>query len=131
MLTLLSGWAGQGGSIETTIGIIGKHIGRCRRQVFRYLKDAIEEGYLSYSRTKDRIGRYTGIKIWLTFSAIRFTKFKKPKKSSKTAETLDVTQKSETNDKYIFKKKEDIQLQDALERLATSMGFVIEEKNSS
>lgn len=125
MLTLLSGWAGQGGSIETTIGIIAKHIGRCRRQVFRYLQDALEEGYLYYSRTKDRIGRYTGIKIRLNFGAIRFTRCRTPKNRSKTAQTLDVTFESDTNNKYIFNKDSDPGMWDKLSRFAASAGFVL------
>lgn len=127
MLTLLAGWAGQGGSIETTTGIIGKHLSRCRRQIFRYLQDAIEEGYLSYTRTKDRIGRYTGIKIWLNFSAIRFETAKKAQKKPKAAEILDVTQKSETNSKYIYKPIKDDQLQCALARLASLQGFELDD----
>ena len=127
MLTLLSGWGGQGGTIETTIGIIAKHLSRCRRQVFRYLKDAAEEGYLFYSRTKDRIGRYTGIKVWINFPAIRFTRFSKRKTECKTAETLDMTLKSETNGKYIYRKEEDSQLRDVLERFAAKSGLSLPE----
>ena len=127
MLTLLAGWAGQGGSIETTTGIIGKHLSRCRRQIFRYLQDAVEEGYLSYTRTKDRIGRYTGIKIWLNFSAIRFEATKTTKKKVKTAEMLDVTQKSETNSKYIYKPIKDDELHSALARLASLQGFELDD----
>lgn len=126
MLTLLVGWAGQGTSIKTTTGVIGKHLGRCRRQVFRYLQDAVEEGYLSYTRTKDRIGRYTGIKIWLNFAAIKFTtrkRIKNPKNSRKTAEKLDVTHKSETNDKYIYNTKKDNDITEALQRLASATGY--------
>jgi len=77
MLTLLYGWGGQGLSIKTTTGIIGKHLSRCRRQVFRYLKDAVEEGYLSYSRTKDKLGRYTGIQIFLSHDMIGSSRFGK------------------------------------------------------
>lgn len=124
MITLLAGWAGQGTAIETTIGIIGKHISRCRRQVFRYLQDAMEEGYLTYSRTKDKIGRYTGIKIYLNFAAIQFSKGRKPKKSPKTAETLDVTQMSETNDKSILDKKKDDELWEKLTGFAMTLGYV-------
>jgi len=123
MLTLLAGWAGQGGSIETTTGILGKHLGRCRRQVFRYLKDAVEEGYLSYTRTKDRIGRYTGIKIFLNFAAIRFTKFQKRKKRVQGAQSLAVTQKSETNTKHIFNTKEDEVLMDKIRGFGEAMGY--------
>lgn len=131
MLTLLAGWSGAGGSIETTTGIIGKHLSRCRRQVFRYLKDAVEEGYLSYTRTKDRIGRYTGIKLWLNFSAIRFEANKKSNGKQKNAETLDVTQKSETNSKYIYKPIKDDELHDALARLASLQGFELDDLSPS
>ncbi len=127
MLALLTGWAGQGGCIETTVGIIGKHLSRCRRQVFRYLKDAVEEGYLSYTKTKDRIGRYTGIKIWLNFAAIRFTTYRKPKKAVKPAETVGVTLKAETNGKYIYNRVGDAEMRDALERL----GALIENKSDN
>ncbi len=129
MLTLLAGWAGQGGSIETTTGIIGKHIGRCRRQVFRYLKDAEEEGYLFYRRTKDRIGRYTGIKVWLNFAAIRCRKLQKPKNRPKAAENLDVTYMSETNGKHIYKGKEDEGIREAIERMASSCGYELPDTN--
>lgn len=125
MITLLSGWAGHGGTIETTIGIIAKHVGRCRRQVFRYLKDAVEEGYLFYNRTKDRIGRYTGIRISLNFPVIRFNTSRKPKKQSKAAEKLDVTLKSETNGKHLFNRDIDPDLWDRLERFANSSGFTM------
>ncbi len=40
MVSLLAGWAGQGTSIETTQGIIAKHIGKSVRQVQRMLLDA-------------------------------------------------------------------------------------------
>ena len=131
MLTLLAGWAGQGGALETTTGIIGKHISRSRRQVFRYLQDAMEEGYLYYSRTKDRIGRYTGIRIFLNFAAIRHSKTgKKPKKYPKAAENLDVTLKSDTKQTYILNKdiepNKDQELWDKLASLATTAGFLEE-----
>lgn len=123
MLTLISGWAGNGGTIETTTGIIARHIGRCRRQVFRYLKDAVEEGYLSYSRTKDRAGRYTGIRLWLNFSAIRFSRFKKTKTERKTAEPLAMTLKSETNRNHINNKEMDEDLIRTLLRFGETLGY--------
>jgi hypothetical protein len=122
MLALIAGWAGSGQSIETTTGIIGKHLGRCRRQVFRYLQDAMEEGYLTYSRTKDRVGRYTGIRIFLNFGAIRFTKFQKIIRR-KVAETLAVTHKSETNTKQLLNTREDPDIRSQLERLASVIGI--------
>ena len=125
MLTLLSGWAGNGGAIETTTGIIAKHLGRCRRQVFRYLKDAVEEGYLYYNRTKDRMGRYTGIRVWLNFPAIRFNTSRKSKNQSKPAEKLAMTLKSETNGKLLYNKEVDADLWERLERFASSSGFTM------
>lgn len=103
MVLMLLGWAGQEQAIETTIGIIAKKIGRSRRQVSRYLQDAIEEGYLFYSRTKNRMGYYTGIKVHLNFLAI------KPRKpaanTTKNRRNQDVTLESDTNNKHIYKRK--------------------------
>ncbi|MEL7118747.1 MAG: hypothetical protein AAFO07_04880 [Bacteroidota bacterium] len=131
MLTLLAGWAGQGTAIETTTGIIGKHLSRCRRQVFRYLQDAVEEGYLGYSKTKDRIGRITGIKIWLNFGAIKFRTQKQAANQGQSMETrpkavknLAVTQKAETNCKHLYNIKEDEELWSKLAKLATTMGYI-------
>ena len=128
MLTLLSGWAGRGDAIKTTIGIIAKHMGRCRRQVFRYLKDAVEEGYLFYSRTKDRIGRYTGVRISLNFPAIRFKTSRKPQKHSKAAENLDVTLKSETNGKSLYTNRKDDEIWKKLISFGETLGY-FEKKN--
>ena len=122
MLILLAGWAGQGGSIDTTIGIVAKHLRRSRRQVFRYLKDAAEEGYLFYSKTKDRIGRYTGVRIRLNFTAIRYTKGYKKRKQSKAAENLDVTYMSDTNKNSIYNIKKDEELHQKLEQIASTLG---------
>lgn len=122
MLALLSGWAGQGGHVDTTVGVIGKHIGRCRRQVFRYLRDAAEEGLLTYSRTKDRVGRYTGIRVWLNFGAIRYDSSRK-KTGGKAAASLAVTSKSETNGKHIYNGVKDGEISAALERMALSFGL--------
>lgn len=131
MLTLISGWAGQRGAIETTTGILAKHLGRCRRQIFRYLQDAAEEGYLYYNRTKDRIGRYTGIRVWLNFPAIRFTRFRKSQTERKAAENLDVTLKAETNGNTYINRRMDDGLWDTLERFAASSGLVMPEKPPS
>ena len=131
MLTLLSGWSGQGSPLETTIGIIAKALGRCRRQVSRYLQEAQSEGYIYYSRTKDRMGLYTGIRIMLNVAAIRYTPRQKPGSTPKTAENQDVTYKSETNKKYILTKKDDSDLWEKLERLATLTGAKMPEPESS
>ena len=123
MLTLISGWAGDGKPIETTTGVIAKHLRRSRRQVFRYLHDAVEEGYLFYTRTKDRVGRYTGIRIKLNIPAIRFTKFKKQKKVRKTAEPLAMTFKSEINTKHIYNKEKEDKTWKALLNFGETLGY--------
>ncbi len=104
MLSLIAGWAGTRtpAVIETTQGILGKHLGRCTRQIYRYLQDAMEEGYLLYTRTADRLGYITGIKIWLNFSAIRrHTQAKKAKYPVKQDRTL----RSDTNGKDLLLKE--------------------------
>ena len=53
------------------------------RQVYRYLKDAAEEGYLTYNYTKNRIGMITGIKVFLSFDLLRPT-IKKRKFQART-----------------------------------------------
>lgn len=130
MLTLLSGWAGKGDAIETTVGVIGKHLSRCRRQIHRYLQDAVEEGFITYTRRKDRIGRYIGIKIYLNFAAIRFTSFMKSKTqktATKIAENIGVTLKAETNTKHYLSynnTQDDTELWDRLSRLAAAAGYL-------
>jgi hypothetical protein len=105
-LTLLAGWAGQGGPIETTTSILARHLGRSRRQAFRYLQDAAGEGYLRYAKTKDRIGRYTGIRIWLNFKAICHQRRSRDKHiHPKSPDSLAVTLTTETKptDSYFLK----------------------------
>ncbi|MEX2594079.1 MAG: hypothetical protein WD426_14995 [Anditalea sp.] len=98
MILMLVGWAGNEQPIETTVGIIAKKLGRSVRQVHRYLQDAIEEGFLFYSRTKNRMGYYTGIKIHLNFFALKPAL---PKKRTNQG----VTQVADTNDKYLYKRE--------------------------
>ncbi|WP_367389097.1 hypothetical protein [Lewinella sp. LCG006] len=130
MLTLISGWAGDGRPIETTIGIIAKHLGKSRRQVFRYLKDAVEEGYLFYSRTKNRKGMYTGVKLRLNLSAIRYTSKKQSEvKTTKNGGISDVTPMTDTNDKYILKTKEDDELWTKLLQFGGKLGYFEKDKD--
>ncbi|TDT43644.1 hypothetical protein CLV90_2766 [Maribacter spongiicola] len=110
MVLMLLGWAGQEQPLETTMGIIAKKLGRSVRQVQRYLKDAIEEGYLFYSRTKNRWGYYTGIKIHLNFLALKPTK---PKKRRKQA----TTHTADTNNNYKYKRKNTPQETEFLNKL--------------
>ncbi len=91
VLAMLAGWAGRGGPIETTLGIIAKHVGRSSRQVQRYLRDAAEEGYLRTSYVKDRIGRITGLRIELTRLAI----FHEVKRRHEPAESVATTSMSD------------------------------------
>lgn len=127
LLTMLSGWAGSGEPITTTTGILGKHISRSRRTVYNLLQDAVEEGYLTYVRTKCRLGKYTGIKIYLNFAAIRFTQFTKKKKTQENRHLSHGKFPAETNTKQLLSKnntQHDTQLWDRLARLAVSAGYL-------
>ena len=114
MLALLSGWGGAGGPIETTQGIIGKHLSRSISQIRRYIHDAARLGYLRYSYTKNRLGMITGIKVMLSFSLLRANK--KPVRPKKPA----LPQRVNTNRKHIYNNKiehQDAELQKRLNRL--------------
>lgn len=80
MVCLLAGWAGQGRPIDTTLGAIGRNLGRSARQVQRYLKDAAEEGYLYVRRITNRLGYVIGLRITLCRDAIY-----QPKREKKTS----------------------------------------------
>jgi len=114
MVLMLMGWSGNEKPIDTTVGIIAKKIGRSVRQTHRYLQDAIEEGYLYYSRTKNRWGYYTGIKIHLNFSALKPRKVKKGRNP-------DMTYMADTNDNYIYKRDNTEVEQRYLDKIATIM----------
>lgn len=113
MLSLLVGWAGKGRALETTQRVIGKHLGRCARQVKRYLDDAIREGYLTYNYTKNRLGMITGIKIFLNFDLLRPNLKKKAKNRRKPDRTL----KSNTNTFIKDSSYKDEKLDEVLARL--------------
>lgn len=70
MIALLAGWSGGGRPLDTTLGIIGKHLGRSSRQVQRYLRDAAEEGYLYFRKVSNRLGYVIGLRIVLCKAAI-------------------------------------------------------------
>lgn len=70
MIALLAGWSGDGKPIDTTLGAVGKHLGRSGRQVQRYLRDAAEEGYLFFRQITDRLGYVIGLRISLCRSSI-------------------------------------------------------------
>lgn len=124
MLALLAGWSGRQDKaiIETTQGILGKHLGRSVRQIYRYLQDAMEEGYLLYSCTKNRWGYITGVKIWLNSLAIRR---RATKKKAEFRRNQDRTFESDTNEKYKLIERKDERLWEQLERFAKIAGFVM------
>lgn len=107
MLCLLAGWYGRGGPLNTTLGVIARHLGRSVRQVQRYIQDAAEEGYLYYSKRADRMGYVIGLKIGLNVAAI-FA----PKKTGESGKRgvrrvtslvgQATTQESATNEKPIY-----------------------------
>ncbi len=70
MLCLLAGWGGRGDPIDTTLGIIGRHLQRSPRQIQRYLRDAAEEGYLVWSKVTNRLGYVVGLRIRLNGAAL-------------------------------------------------------------
>lgn len=129
MLALLAGWDGKGqGAIRTTTGILAKQLGRSNRMVFNYLQDAMEEGYLIYSRIKDRMGYYIGIKITLNSMAIRKEyKPKKPQSEQEMAEARDRKYSSEIKPNYINKKEikvMDEEIYATMARWALKAGFL-------
>ncbi len=89
MLMLISGWAGQGSAIETTLATLGKHLCKSVSQIRRYVKDAKAFGYLSAGYTKSRIGYITGLRLKLRFEMIR------PKQLKKTAENKGLKPKTQ------------------------------------
>ena len=116
LIALLSGWSGYGQPIETTQGILAKHMNMSVRQIQRMLNDAIREGYLRMGYTKNRLGMITGIKLFLRFERIR-----KPK-NAKIRRSLGTTMAAYTNrNKFIYKK--DDELEASLARLAARLGF--------
>lgn len=124
MLMLLAGWAGQGGVITTTQGILAGKLGRSVRQVIRYLKDAMEEGLLIYWPTKDRMGYYTGIKILLNFGAIRYkTKRKGTADTTKKAEIRAMTYAADTNENRKYKLGCDDEFRKKIEEICLRNGI--------
>ena len=106
MLTLLTGWAGTGRPLETTEGTIAKHLHRSVRQVFRYLQDAVREGYLRYAYTKNRMGLITGLKIYLSFPLLRPDLKRKPRiKRTNPARTLTSDTNTLIKDSYLIDEK--------------------------
>jgi hypothetical protein len=106
MLMLLIGWGGRGEPVLTTQGIIAKHLKRSVRQVFRYLKDAAREGYLTYAYTKNRLGMITGLKIRLMFPLLRPNLKRKPRPTpAKPARTPMADTNTLIKDSYLIDPK--------------------------
>ena len=134
MLSLLSGWNGAGkGGVKTTTSIIAKHLSRSRRMVFNYLQEAVEEGYLFYTKITDKMGYYIGIKVFLNFRAIRKS-FKKPEHKDvsmqETHKIRDVKYSSERNTNSINKIEKDEELKEVLTRMALKIGYISGESSS-
>lgn len=127
MLSLLSGWNGAGqGAIKTTTGTIAKHISRSNRMVFNYLQEAMEEGYLSYAKVKDKMGYYIGIKIFLNFGAIRrsFKAKDRVQTKEKTPQIRDRKLDSDINSNININKDKDDKLMATLARFALKAGYL-------
>lgn len=124
LLTLLAGWKGnQKGMISTTQVILGRHLHRSTRQIYRYLQDATEEGYLLYCYVKNKLGQIIGTKIWLNTLAIR-RKTTPPKKNGPARPRKpDQTLMSDSNDKDFNIKDIDPDLWDRLEKFRIAAGF--------
>jgi hypothetical protein len=131
MIVLLAGWSGGGRPLETTLGIIGKHLGRSARQVQRYLRDAAEEGYLYFKKVVNRLGYIIGLRIVLCKAAVYAPQ--RPKKKPPTVENPPVhrgnpatTDAADTNkNKYIFLEADD-PLDRKLASLGSAMGIPIQ-----
>lgn len=116
MLALLTGWDGaERGTIETTAGIIAKHLGRSVRQVYRLLDDARAAGYIATTKTADRIGYITGLRIRLTYSLIKPPRIEKTR--PKNGGFKAMTQTADTNTKRIKIKAESPQEKAYLDKL--------------
>ncbi len=129
LLALLSGWAGtHNNPIETTQGVLAKHLSRSVRQVYRYLQDAMEEGYLLYRRTTNRMGLVTGVRVWLNLAALRKQKGDERKRCErrhrpKTRKTLARTLRSDTNGKQIYRDPGEQRFQEKLAAICKRNGI--------
>lgn len=117
MLALLVGWSGKGRGLALTQARIAKHLGRSVRQIYRYLKDAVDNGYLTYNYTKTRIGLITGIHIYLRFDVLK----PKPKKQSRRVINQARTSMADTNTNINNTYQYDEVLEEKLNRLRQAM----------
>lgn len=131
MIVLLAGWSGGGRPLETTLGIIGKHLGRSARQVQRYLRDATEEGYLYFKKVVNRMGYVIGLQIVLCKAAVYAPQRAKrisPEVTKPPARRRNpaTTDQADTNKNiYIFLEADD-PLDRKLASLGTAMGIPLQ-----
>lgn len=128
MVCLLAGWGGNGRPIDTTLGAIGRNLGRSARQVQRYLRDAAEEGYLYFRRITNRMGYVTGLRIVLCKAAIY--KAAKPRRDGKaqagSPRIQATTQESDINPTLYLDTASSDPLERKLVQLCDEFGFEFE-----
>lgn len=116
MIALLTGWDGaERGQIETTAGIIAKHLKRSVRQVHRLLEDARAAGYIATTKTANRMGYITGLRIRLTYSLIKPPRIEKTRPINGGFKAM--TQTADTNTKRIKTEPESPQEKAYLDKL--------------
>ena len=133
MLTLLAGWGGNGRSIDTTLGVLGRKLSRSPRQIQRYLRDAAEEGYVYFRQITNRMGYVIGLRITLCKPAI-FALRKKtmPQRPLRVAYQPEIlrnqatTDESDINRNIYIKLDSKDPLDAKLASLGTSMGIPIQ-----
>ena len=120
MIALLTGWAGVGNTVTTTLGVLGGKMNRCTQQIRRYLKDARRLGYLDYSFNRSRItGMITGLRITLCTALI---KPPRREQAPKTPAKPGVTHKERSNKKHIYiNTKQDRELDQRLKKFEKLM----------
>ena len=125
MIALLSGLCGQGLSITTTMNTLGAQMNRTRRMIWNYVQEAVRFGYISYSRTKNRMGYYTGIKIFMNHHLSRHEYSTwKHKNQAEKRRNHDVKYNAQINPKYIYTKDSDDKVMAALARFASKAGYL-------
>lgn len=105
MILKLFGLNGKGGGLNTTVKALATQLGRSTRQVHRYLKDAMEEGYLYYHMRKDIRGYINGIRIYLNMAAIRTDEGLRKQRKAKIRRNSDMTHESDINGKPDIKRE--------------------------
>lgn len=118
LFSLLAGWGGHDAQNDRSYP--GRHPSRSTRQIYRYLIDAREEGYLFWTQTVNRSGYVNGVKIWLNFAAIFAGKReKKPKTLTIQAKTLV----AETNENIYIDRGADERFQKKLVAICERNGI--------